>query len=353
MSNPFFQDLLIIELASVLAGPAVGQFFSELGAKVIKIENAATGGDVTRSWKVKGEDPAKLDSAYFKSVNYGKKSILLDLKEATDQARVHALVAKADVVISNFNHTSAKKLGMDVATLAAINPGMVFAQLYAFGESIDRPAYDIVLQAETGFLSMTGTKDGILCRMPVALIDLLAAHQLKEGILIGLLQKMKTGKGVVVKTGLYDSALASLANQATNYLIADRIAQPLGTEHPNIAPYGDIFTLADSEQIVLAIGTDRQFATLCEWLSLAVPDELATNQQRVARRQEVIDLLKQPLAACSLEAVLHLCQSKKIPLGHLKNMEQVFASAAAQARLLHYPDGDRAVKTVAFTVEPL
>lgn len=348
MNKKPFEDLVVIELASVLAGPAVGQFFSELGARVIKIENATTGGDVTRTWKVKGEAKEKPDSAYYRSVNYGKETLLLDLTLPEDQTKVHELVKEADVVISNFNEAAAQKLRMDEETLYAFNAGLIFAHLSAFEPGNDRPAYDIVLQAETGFLSMSGTKAGELCRMPVALIDLLAAHQLKEGILIALIRKIKTGKGSVVKATLYHSALASLANQATNYLIAGAIAQPLGTEHPNIAPYGDIFKLADGERIVLAVGTDRQFGELCTLLNLKVPANLETNNQRVAQREQVIRLLSEPLGHCFLEPTLLLCKSKKIPVGHLKNMQQVFAETAAQASLLRYSDGQQAVKTVAF-----
>jgi len=343
-------DLVVVELASVLAGPAVGQFFAELGAQVIKIENATTGGDVTRQWKVKGESRDKSDSAYYRCVNFGKEVRLLDLKSPQGQEEVHDLIRGADVVVSNFNASQALRMKMDAQTLSQLNPSLIYAQLYAFGENEDRPAYDIVLQAEAGFLGMTGTEDGDLCRMPVALIDLLAAHQLKEGILIALIQRGKTGVGAIVTTNLYASALASLANQATNYLIAEHIPQPWGTKHPNIAPYGDIFTLSDGQRIVLAIGNDRQFAGLCAGLGLKVPDEYATNVQRVAQRNGMVQYVENRIQHCSLPEIRHLCKFENIPFGHVKNMAEVFAEANAQAQLLHYPDGQRTVKTVAFEV---
>jgi len=343
-------DLIVIELASVLAGPAVGQFFAELGAKVIKIENSTTGGDVTRQWKVKGESADKADSAYYRCVNYGKEVRFLDLKTSTGQEEVHELVPEADVVISNFKAGQALRLKMDPETLSQLNPSLIYAQLYAFGANDDRPAYDIALQAEAGFLGMTGTEEGELCRMPVALIDLLAAHQLKEGILLALIQRGKTGEGALVTTNLYASALASLANQATNYLIADHIPQPKGTKHPNIAPYGDIFTLNDGQRIVLAIGNDRQFTALCVGLDLEVPEHLCTNVQRVAQREVLIQFLKNKIQHCSLSEIRHLCKSQNIPFGHVKNMAEVFIETAAQAQLLSYPDGQQIVKTVAFQV---
>lgn len=348
------EDLLIIELASVLAGPAVGQFFSELGATVIKIENATTQGDVTRSWKLATESKDKDDSAYFRSVNYGKQSHLLDLTQQKDQEFVHDLLRKADVVISNFPERTARKLNMSPETIGALNPGIIFAQLDAFPASMGkRPAYDIVLQAETGFLSMTGTETGELCRMPVALIDILAAHQLKEGVLLGLIKKAKTGKGYLVRTNLYDAALASLANQATNYLIADHIPAPMGSRHPNIAPYGDVFVTADGHRIVLAVGSDQQFGRLANLLDVEIPGDLLTNKGRVVNRRQLIDLLAKPLSTLPLEECLLLCQSNNIPVGHIKNMAEVFATPQAQDRLLVYKDGQRAVKTVAFSLEEM
>lgn len=348
-----FSSLQVVELASVLAGPAVGQFFAELGAQVVKIENANTAGDVTRSWKISGEDPNKPDSAYYRAVNYGKQVRMLDLKQTAAQAEVHRLVASADVVITNFSEEAARKMNMDAASLAALNPKLIIAQLYAFGEKDQRVAYDIVLQAEAGFLAMTGTAAGELTRMPVALIDLLAAHQLKEGILIALLQRMNSGKGAVVKANLYNSALASLANQATNYLIADVIPVPMGTAHPNIAPYGDLFKLSDGHRIVLAIGSDQQFAAFCSLFSQPVPNQFATNAQRVSQRQDLLRFLETLIEPCSLSEILLLCEPKKIPIGHLKNMRDVFAQAQAQAQLLQYADGQKSVKTVAFDIEAL
>ncbi len=370
-TNSLFAALKVVELASVLAGPAVGQFFAELGAQVIKIENATTGGDVTRSWKIAGEDPTKADSAYYRSVNYGKEIRMLDLTQSTAQAAVLALVMEADILITNFSPAAAEKLGMDIAKLAALNPRLIIAQLYAFGEEDPRPAYDIVLQAEAGFLGMTGTTTGQLARMPVALIDLLAAHQLKEGILVALIHRSSSGRGAVVKTNLYQSAIASLANQATNFLIAGAMAQPMGTAHPNIAPYGDLFTLAGGERIVLAIGNDRQFEALCAILHLSIPPSLTTNALRVRNRNELLQFLTEPLQSCALEQLLPPRAERqpanayttevsttekmqqKIPFGQVKNMREVFDDALAQAQLLTYPDGQQAVRTIAFSLEAL
>lgn len=343
---------LVVELASVLAGPAVGQFFSELGATVVKIENATTQGDVTRSWKLPTESKAKPDSAYFRAVNFNKESRFVDLKSQEGQREVHELLAQADIVISNFPDASASRMRMDVGTIRGLNPKIIFAQLDAFPVSMGkRPAYDIVLQAETGFLSMTGTVAGELCRMPVALIDLLAAHQLKEGILLGLIKRGQSGQGCTVRTNLYEAALASLANQATNFLIGGHIPQPMGCQHPNIAPYGDVFITADGHRIILAVGSDQQFLRLTELLELPLPQQFATNSRRVANRQQLIRFLAEPLNRIPLDQTLLLCQAKNIPVGHVKNLDEVFSTTEAQANLLQYPDGQQAVKTVAFQIE--
>ena len=259
----FFQGLRVVELAGVLAGPAVGMFFAELGARVIKIENSRTGGDITRQWKLSAEPEDSSVSAYYCSVNWNKEVRLLDLETREAQVEVHELVAGADLVISNFKPDSARRLRMDADTLRDLNGRLIYAQIDAFGPDEQRPAFDVVLQAEAGYLYMSGEPGRPPVKMPVALIDLLAAHQLKEAVLVALLQRERSGKGCTVRTSLFESALASLANQATNWLMGGLVPQPIGTQHPNIAPYGDIVHTADGKPLVLAVGTDRQFAALC------------------------------------------------------------------------------------------
>ena len=252
-------NLIVIELASVLAGPDVGMFFSELGAKVIKIENKLTGGDVTRNWKLSSEPTENNVSAYFSSVNWNKEYLFLNLSLKEDQEQVYELVKTADIVIANFKPGDDKKLGMNYEKLKSYNPKIIFGEINGYGESNKRAAYDVVLQAETGFMSMNGSPESGPVKMPIALIDVLAAHQLKEGLLLALLQKEKTGNGSKVEVSLYDSALASLKNQATNWLMNKHIPRPIGSLHPNIAPYGETFTTKDNKTIVLAIGSNNQF----------------------------------------------------------------------------------------------
>lgn len=265
--NTFFKDLKIIELANVLAGPAVGMFFAELGANVIKVENKLTNGDVTRSWKGPTENKNDPSSAYFASVNYNKKSIFLNLHIAEEKQHVLDLIKDTDIVISNYKYDDDTKLGMDYKSLKKINPQLIYAHISGYGNGTKRTAYDLVLQAETGFMHMNGTTASGPLKMPVALIDILAAHQLKEGILIALMKRLKTSKGSYVSVSLEQAAVASLANQAGNWLMAGYDHQPSGSLHPNIAPYGEIFMTADNKKMVLAIGNDKQFKKLCELLN--------------------------------------------------------------------------------------
>ncbi len=357
-----FKNLKVVELASVLAGPAVGMFFTELGAEVIKIENSTTGGDVTRSWKLPNEKThtnteGYSDSAYFHSVNYHKQHLFYDLQNEVDRAKTHDILRGCDVVISNFKKSSSIKLGMDYEALKSINPSIIYGQIYGFDEEDETPAFDVVLQAEAGFMYMNGEKGGSGVKMPVALIDILAAHQLKEGILIALLQKEKTGKGAFVFTSLYESAIASLANQATNWLMAGHVPQRMGSEHPNIAPYGDVFLTADKKEIVLACGTQRQWVALCAALNqeeLTVDARFTTNQQRVVNRAKLYALLKDKIALFERDELLKMFKACQIPIGAIRNMPEVFENPMAQDMILEENTAEnritKKVKTVSFKI---
>jgi crotonobetainyl-CoA:carnitine CoA-transferase CaiB-like acyl-CoA transferase len=350
-----FKGVRIIELASVLAGPAVGMFFAELGAEVIKIENAITGGDVTRSWKLPSEDPNAGGSAYFSSVNYDKTHLFLDLEKAEDQQKTLDLLRGCDVVISNFKDSSTQRLGVDYARLKAINPKIIYAQIYGYDAVDDSPAFDVVLQAETGFMHMNGERGGKAVKMPVALIDILAAHQLKEGILIALLQRERTGLGAFVSTSLYESAVASLANQATNWLMAQKIPQRIGSEHPNIAPYGDVFETADNSDIVIACGTERQWKNLCDALNLSdlkMDNLFKTNALRVQNRQKLVAILRGCILSFERDVLLDLLKKNGVPAAAIRTMDEVFQHPLAQGMILENGE-ERRVKTVAFKLSEL
>lgn len=344
----FFQDLIVVELASVLAGPAVGLFFAELGATVIKIENKKTKGDVTRAWKLPTEEKQKTDSAYFKSVNWGKESLFLDLTDAIDLAKLYVQIERADVVVCNLKPTAIHSLKVSYKDLKQHNPSLIFAQLTAFGLEKDRLGFDVVLQAEAGFLHMNGEADRPPVKMPVALIDLLAAHQLKEGILLALLHRERTGEGSYLTTSLLESAVASLANQATNWLIGNHIPQRMGTQHPNIAPYGDLFFTKDEKALILAVGNDKQFERLCQLFSLSIPEAFSKNIDRVNNRAALKEWLNPNFGQYDLNDLLPQLHQNGIPAGQIRNMQEVFEQPLAKEMLLSYSDGEQCVKSVAF-----
>lgn len=353
----FFKDFLVIELASVLAGPAVGQFFAELGARVVKIENKKTGGDVTRNWRVPGEDSAQI-SAYYQHINMGKEVLLLDLKTAADQQTAKDLIRKADLVISNFPPAKAAQMGMSEPMLRTLNPSLIFAHLSAFSKDSTRPAFDVVLQAEAGFLFMTGHPDGPPAKMPVALIDLLAAHQLKEGILLAIIKRLQTGKGSQVHASLLQAAVASLANQANNWLVGNYIPQRMGCQHPNISPYGDVFTTQDDKLLVLAAGTERHFSELCQVLNLnELPQDerFKTNAQRVQNRKALVELLTPAIQGFNRNDLLQLLETAGVPAGAIRSMPEVFELPEAAALVKSYvlPDGSNgtALRTAVFKLE--
>ncbi|MBS1637607.1 MAG: CoA transferase [Bacteroidetes bacterium] len=352
-----FKDLRVIELAGVLAGPSVGLFFAELGAEVIKIENPATHGDVTRSWKLRTEDGDSDTSAYYWSVNFGKTVHFLNFSLAADLEVFYELVKGADIVISNYKLGDDQKLKVSDDILRKLNPGLIYASINGFGKDSPRTAYDLVLQAESGFMYMNGEAGSPPVKLPVALIDILAGHQLKEAILIALLHRAKTGLGARLSVSLFDSAVASLANQATNWLIAHHLPEAQGSLHPNIAPYGELFQTRDHQLITFAIGSNKQFVHLCRLAGmpeLANDPSFSENQQRVIHRTELYDKLKQAIAGISFTEIYEACLKLDIPIGKIRNMKDVFELGEARAMLRSFSYNNKAyqaVSSIAFKFE--
>lgn len=328
-----FEDLIVIDCSTVLAGPSVGTFFAELGAEVTKIENPAVP-DVTRSWKLASEAKNTPVSAYFSSVNYHKKYQQIDFKDRSQVEQFIDLIKTADILLSNFKKGDAEKFGISDAYLHSVNPKLIIGKISGFGTESDRVAYDLILQAETGFMSMNGTPESGPVKMPVALIDVLAAHQLKEGILTALLNRTKTQKGSVVSVSLYDAAIASLANQASNYLMEGHIPKRIGSLHPNIAPYGEIFRTNDGKLITFAIGSNRHFQLLCNFLGLSnlpADPRFSENVERVKNRTELQEIIGAIISRFDAADILEFMHAHFVPAGLIKDLEQVFDGPNAQA----------------------
>lgn len=351
MNASFFKSLKVLELASVLAGPAVGGFFAELGADVLKVENLLTGGDVTRSWRLPQETPDTDISAYFSAVNWGKHSLALDLRQPEAQEKVRALACKADIVIANYKPGDAEKLGVDYAQLSALNPTLIYAHLTGYGPDNPRSGFDALIQAETGFVHLNGEPQGPGLKMPVALMDLLAAHQMKEALLVALLERSVSGQGAYVQVGLFQSGLVSLANQATAWLVAGQEPRRMGSEHPSIVPYGTVYTTADQREVMLAVGNDRQFQQLCQFLGcpeLSQDARFATNPERVKFRQVLHPLLQTQIALKTQQDLLAGLWRLGVPAGALQTVSEALAQPEAQTLLLESESGLKGLRSLAF-----
>lgn len=333
MQAPPLKGLLVVETAGVLAGPAVGMFFAELGARVVKLENARSGGDITRKWKLPKESASAPVSAYFSSVNLGKEHHMVDLTNMEGRSLLDDLVKQADVLITNHLDADEVKLGLERDRLRALNPRMIHGHIRGYADDPVRPAFDVVLQGEMGYISMTGTDREHPAKLPVAMIDMLAAHQLKEGILLALLQRERTGKGCHVEVSLEEAALTGLINQASNWLMAHQLAEPMGTLHPNIAPYGEVFTCAGGKRVVLAVGNNEQFKGLCRLLDLyqvSHDQHFMSNANRVLNRKVLAQFIARAIALVDREDLLARARDAEVPMGAVNSIDQALATPAGQ-----------------------
>jgi crotonobetainyl-CoA:carnitine CoA-transferase CaiB-like acyl-CoA transferase len=344
-----FKDLKVIELAGVLAGPSVGVFFSELGANVIKIENPKTNGDITRSWKLSTEDPDNRESAYYWSVNAGKEILFLDISQKNELDTFYELIKSTDILITNFKKGNDAKLKVTYSELRTLNPQLIYASINGFGENNSRTAYDLILQAEAGYMLINGEPMGDPVKLPVALIDVIAGHQLKEAILIALWKREKEKKGSHVSVSLFDSAIASLVNQATNWLIAKHLPKAMGSLHPNIAPYGELFQTKDQQLVTLAIGSDKQFQNLCDIINAAHlknDPAYSHNQNRIKNRDQLFLELKPAIESLDFDDMYKACLEKEIPIGKIRNLKEVFELPEAQAMLKPFHFENKTITTV-------
>ena len=323
--------LNVLDLSTVLAGPSVATFFGELNANVTKVEHPLNK-DVTRSWKSKNEKKESKTSAYFSSVNYKKKYLTLDLTKDNSRKKLDQLLINTDILITNFKRSSEKKLNLIPEELQKKFPGLIHGRISGFGDDSDRIAYDLIIQAESGLMSINGNQTDPPTKLPIAFVDILAAHQLKEGILLSLLEKQKTGTGNIVSVSLYDSAICSLANQASNFLMLNENPKRMGSLHPNIAPYGEIFTTKDEKMITFAIGTNKHFGSLCNFLMLEylqTDNQFSSNQQRVVNRKILAKILQDKISTVSSNAILKELKSLHVPVAEIKSFDEVFKQKEA------------------------
>ena len=254
-----------------------------------------------------------------------------------------------DILIMNFKKGDEEKLNITESILRKNNSRLIIRKISGFGDESDRVAYDLILQAETGFMSMNGTEESGPVKMPVAFIDVLAAHHLKEGLLIALLEREKTQIGSTISVSLYDAAISSLMNQASNYLMENKIPKRLGSCHPNIAPYGEIFTTSDGHLITFAIGSESHFEKLCSFLNcenLLGDKAFSTNQNRVENREKLAELIQEKVKYFTSTNLLNEMHNLHIPSAKIKNLDEVFQNENAKKLIRSEQISDKETKRV-------
>jgi crotonobetainyl-CoA:carnitine CoA-transferase CaiB-like acyl-CoA transferase len=324
---PPLDGLRVLDLSRVLAGPYCTMVLADLGADVVKIERPGTG-DETRGW---GPPYAGGESAYYLSVNRGKRSCAIDL--STDEGRRLALelCARADVVIENFKTGTAERMGLDRASVAARNPRVVYCSITGFGSRrrpAGRPGYDFVAQAESGIMSITGEADGLPMKVGVAIADITAGMFAAIGALAALAEARAGGAGRHVSVSLFDAQLAWLANRAADFLVAGVEPERLGNAHPAIVPY-EAFPALDGH-LVLAVGTDAQFGRFCAAAgldALGADPRFASNAERVRHRLELVGELAEAIALRPLAEWVGLLAAAGVPGGPVRTIPEAFASA--------------------------
>ncbi len=334
--------LRVLDLSRILAGPWATQILADLGAEVIKIEHPERGDD-TRSWG----PPDLIDSvgrnqgaAYFNAANRGKKSVTLDITSTAGQRAVRDLAAQSDVVVENFKVGGLARYGLDDAGLRAVKPDLIYCSITGFGQTgpyAERPGYDFLTQAMGGLMSLTGQPDGAAGAEPmkagVALTDILTGLYAVIGILAALRHRDATGEGQYIDLALLDVQVATLANQALNYLATGTPPSRLGNAHPNIVPY-QAFATADGH-LILAVGNDRQFGRLCQVIDrpeLATDPRFRTNPLRVANRDVLTETLQQALRTRPLDDWIADLTLAGVPAGPINDLDRVFRDPQVLAR---------------------
>lgn len=337
--RPPLDGLVILDFSRILAGPFCTMLLADLGAEVIKIERPGTGDD-TRSW---GPPFLGEDAAYFLSVNRGKKSIVLDLNEPEDRALARDLAASADVVVENFRRGVMAKFGLDYETLRRTNQGVVYCSIPAFASAeADKPGYDLLMQAASGFMSVTGDNGGEPVKIGAAVLDVITGLFATTGILAALAARGRDGNGQQVTVGLFEASVAALVNQAANYLLGGVVPVARGTSHPSIVPY-QTFQASDST-FVLAAGNDKLFRRTAEVIGapeLAEDPRFITNALRVANRDVLVPILQKALLMQPAEFWLARFDAAGVPASLVRSIDDVFDSPEGEAMIQRLADPDR------------
>ncbi|HEY0238095.1 MAG TPA: CoA transferase [Friedmanniella sp.] len=311
--------LLVADLSRVLAGPYATQIMADLGATVVKVEGP--GGDETRGWRPPERDGV---STYFIGINRNKRDVVLDFAVPADRADAAELCRRADVVIENFRPGGLVRFGLDYDTVAATNPGVVYASISGFGAAggARLPGYDLIVQAASGLMSLTGDPDGTAYRSGVSVFDIMSGLQSVIGILAALRHRDVTGEGQHVEVNLLSTAMAAMANHSSTYVAAGTVPFRMGNAHPSLFPYEPL-SCADGELVVVA-ANDPQFRKLAAALGrpeLADDPRFATTPERNRNREELRPLLLEVLATDTADGWFDRLTAAGVPCGPINTID--------------------------------
>ncbi|MBW8717537.1 MAG: CoA transferase [Variovorax paradoxus] len=357
----------VLDLSRVLAGPWCTQILADLGADVVKIERPGVGDD-TRTWGppfIKDADGNDTDQAsYFTACNRNKRSVTVDMATPDGQALLKQMAAQADIVVENFKTGGLKQYGLDHESLRAANPRLIYCSVTGFGHDgpyAERAGYDLMIQAMTGMMSITGRPDGEPgggpLRVGVALTDLFTGVYASTAILAALQVRDRTGEGQHIDMALLDVGMAILANQASAFLNTGKAPQRQGNTHPSLAPYQDFPTLDGS--MLLAIGNNGQFARFCEaagHAEWAVDARFASNTLRVKHRGVLIPMMEELTRTRSTTDWVALLEDKAVPCGPINDIAQAFDDAQVKSRGLAVTlprDADDGIASITGVASPL
>jgi crotonobetainyl-CoA:carnitine CoA-transferase CaiB-like acyl-CoA transferase len=343
--NKALSGIRVLDLSRVLAGPWCTQILGDLGAEIIKVEQPSKGDD-TRGWGPPwhGDGEERL-SAYYLSANRGKQSVTINVATPEGQDLIRQLVEKSDVIVENFKVDGLKKYGLDYDSLKAANPRLIYCSITGFGQDGPRahqPGYDLMIQGQSGLMSITGDPAGEPQKVGVALVDVMTGLHATIAVLAALNQRYVTGRGQSIDLALFDVAVSTLANIALNFRVSNDVPHRMGNAHPSVVPY-QVFETSDGHMIV-AVGNDSQFAHFVAALGLvdlATDVRFVTNAGRVEHRADLIPVLAEAMKTRTTAAWEALLNAVNVPAGPINTIEQALADPQAQFRNLATNAGGR------------
>lgn len=343
MNGGPLSHIKVLDLSRILAAPWAGQIFADLGAEVIKVERPGVGDD-TRHWGppyLKDKDNQNTSEAgYFLAVNRGKRSITVSIEKPEGQQIIKDLAMNADIILENYKVGTLSKFGLDEVSLRKINPRLIYCSVTGFGQTGPRreqPAYDFLIQAMGGLMSVTGERDGKPGAGPqkvgVPIVDLMTGMYTAVSVLAALARRNETGKGDYIDIAMLDVQVSTLANQAMNFLVSGKVPTRNGNAHPNIQPQ-DVFSCKDGD-VILVVGNDGQFAKLCEVLGLATyasDPRFATNPQRINNLPALMELIRAEFIKWERPKMIEALDQAGVPCGPINSVADVFEDPQVKAR---------------------